>query len=97
MSKMEKLEIDEWFAIREAEALRIDPQTAELHVEWGGTLDPYGVLGLPEGEDQIQPNYFARNPNSKIWVCFCDLPTETIEALRARIEAGDFESDEWLF
>jgi hypothetical protein len=83
-------------SLEEAEALRIDPQTAELHWGWGETLDPYGVLGVPEEFRQIQRVYFARNPESEIWVCFDDLPKATDEALWKRIKAGDFE-DDWLF
>jgi hypothetical protein len=95
MSKIEKPEIAEWLAIREAEALRIDPQTAELHWQWGQILDPYGVQGVPEGGDCVGRIYFARNPGSKIWVSFYDLPQETNEALWNRIKAdAGFASDD---
>jgi hypothetical protein len=40
----EKAEIEQWLAIRKKEALKIDPETAEVGWWYAQTLDPYGVL-----------------------------------------------------
>jgi hypothetical protein len=80
----EKIEIEKWLAIRKEEALRIDPETAEVEWRYAQTLDPYGVFDeweLPEEFDQMGREYFARAPGSDIWVAFRDLPVETREKL----------------
>jgi hypothetical protein len=78
-------DLEEWLAIRKAEGLKIDPDTAEVDWEYGQTLDPYGVYpDLPEEFQQIGREYFARSPGSNIWVCFDDLPKRTRDALWAR-------------
>jgi hypothetical protein len=41
-----------WLAIRKAEALKIDPDTAEVDWEYGQTLDRYGVY--PELPDEYE-------------------------------------------
>ena len=38
----------QWRAPRKEAGLKIDPKTAEVSWRYGQTLDPYGVLGLPE-------------------------------------------------
>ena len=46
------------------------------------TLDPYGVQPeLPLEYQQIGREYFARTPDSNIWVWFGDLPDETVGRL----------------
>ncbi len=83
--RSKQAEIEEWLAIRKAEALKIDPDTAEVHWEYGQTLDPYGVYPeLPDEFQQIGREYFARVPGSQIWVSFGDLPEETRDRLWAR-------------
>jgi hypothetical protein len=78
-------EIEEWLAIREAEALKIDPDTAEVDWTYAQTLDPYGVYPeLPEEFQQIGREYFARVPGSDVWVEFGDLPEGARERLWAR-------------
>jgi hypothetical protein len=77
-----KEEIKDWLAVRKAEALKIDPVTAEVDWHYGLTLDPYGVHPeLPEECRQIGREYFARRPGGDVWVSFCDLPDKTRDAL----------------
>jgi hypothetical protein len=77
-------QIDEWLATRKEAGLHIDPETAAVEWEYGQVLDPYGVRNLPKEADQIGRIYFARSPESDIWVCFYDLPEATRDALRER-------------
>jgi hypothetical protein len=80
----EREEIERWLAIRKEEALKIDPETAEVDWSYEQTLDPYGVRDeweLPEEFDQVGRAYFARAPGNDIWVEFGDLPQETREKL----------------
>jgi hypothetical protein len=84
---VEKAEIERWLAVREEEALKIDPETAEVDWSYGQTLDPYGVCDeweLPEEFHQVGREYFARAPGSDIWVKFGDLPKETRDELWKR-------------
>ncbi len=70
---------EEWLAIRKEEGTKIDPTAAEVF--WSPTyvLDPYGVYpDLPEDCRCIGRTYFARRPDSEIWVAFEDLPHETL-------------------
>jgi hypothetical protein len=72
----------EWLAIRREAGRQIDPDIAEVHWEYGQVLDPYGIdAELPEECQQIGRNYFARSPQSDVWVSFHDLPTGTRDAL----------------
>ena len=76
--RSKQTDIEKWLAIRKAEALKIDPDTAEVGWEYGQTLDPYGVCpDLPEEYQQVGREYFARAPGSEVWVHFGDLPKET--------------------
>jgi hypothetical protein len=80
----EKAEIEEWLAIRKEEALRIDPDTAEVEWRYADTLDPYGVSDeweLPEEFQCVGREYFACAPESEIWVWFGDLPKDAREKL----------------
>lgn len=94
-AQMEKPEVKEWLAMRKEAGTQIDPETAEVEGWYAQTLDPYGVCPcVPEELGQVGREYFARSPESDIWVEFSDLPEATVERLRKRIEAGDFnESD----
>jgi hypothetical protein len=86
MSK--KLNVEEWLAIRKEEALKIDPEIAEVTWHYAQTLDPYGVYpDLPEECQCIGREYFARLPGSDIWVHFGDLPDEIHDALWQRHES----------
>ena len=51
------------------------------------TLDPYGVCpDLPAECQQVGREYFARAPESDVWVWFGDLPPEVSRALWVRFE-----------
>jgi hypothetical protein len=81
----EKLNVEQWLATRRQAGLEIDPATAEVDWWYGQTLDPYGIYpDLPEEYQQVGREYFARAPESEIWVNFGDLPEETREALWER-------------
>jgi hypothetical protein len=72
----------EWLAIRSEAGRQIDPDIAEVDWQYGHVLDPYGIdAELPEECQQIGRNYFARSPQSDVWVSFHDLPTPTRHAL----------------
>lgn len=61
--------LKEWLAIRKEAGLKIDPETAEVDWCYALTLDPYGVYPeLPEDCRQVGREYFARSPESDIWV-----------------------------
>jgi hypothetical protein len=95
----EKAEIARWLAIRKEEALKIDPETAEVDWWYEQVLDPYGVCDeweLPEEFDCVGRAYFARAPGSDIWVWFGDLPKQTVERLRQRGKSA-FVDDDWPF
>ena len=88
--RSKQTELEKWLAIRKAEALNIDPDTAEVDWEYGQTLDPYGVCpDLPDEYQQVGRQYFARRPGSDIWVSFYDIPKKTCEALHERIELAE--------
>jgi hypothetical protein len=76
-------EREHWLEIRKKEALRIDPETAEVTWWYAQVLDPYGVLDQWELRESncIGRAYFARAPGGEIWVEFGDLPKETREKL----------------
>jgi len=78
----------EWLAVRKEQALKIDPETAEVFWNHGQVLDPYGLYHLTDEEECIGRNYFARSPGSDVWVSFHDLPKAVCDRLRARIEAA---------
>jgi hypothetical protein len=87
----------QWLATRKEAAVKIDPETAEVFWEYGSVRDPYGLYDLTDEEDNIGRNYFARSPESEVWVEFRDLPAPTRDRLRARIAAGDAPADDgWL-
>jgi hypothetical protein len=73
---------ERWLATRKEAGLKIDPETAEVDWIYVQTLDPYGVYpDLPAECQQVGRAYFARSPDSDIWVEFGDLPKATAEAL----------------
>jgi hypothetical protein len=74
--------VAQWLAVRKAAAADIDPATAEVTWVYAQTLDPYGVDPELPGEcQQVGREYFARVPDSDIWVHFGDLPEDTRTAL----------------
>jgi hypothetical protein len=77
-----RIAVDQWLAIRKEAGLTIDPDTAVVTWWYAQTLDPYGVdPDLPEECRQVGREYFARSPESDIWVWFGDLP----EAIETRL------------
>jgi hypothetical protein len=93
-------DVKAWLAIRKQAALRIDPRTAEVMWVYGETLDPYGVYDLLPEEQQVGRIWFARSPDSDVWVAFRDLPKTTRDELWRKIESGQldsFDSMDWLF
>ena len=80
-----EMTVEQWLANRKEAGLKIDPETAEVCWDYADTIDPYGVdRDLPEELQQIGREYFARSPNSDVWVSFRDLPKATRDALWAK-------------
>jgi hypothetical protein len=71
--------------IRKKAALVIEPETAEVHWEYGVILDPYGEKKLSEESRQIARLYFARAPDSDISVSFHDLPDAVTRSLQQKV------------
>ncbi len=88
MSKItERPSLEELNAIRKEAGLSINPDTAKLHWKHGQLFDPYGdLVDRPDECDCISRLYFARSPDSGIWVEFGDLPKRTRDALRERMD-----------
>jgi len=68
-------------ALRKAAGLHIDPETAIVNWEYRYTCDPYGDHPDLPTYQQIGREYFARSPESNVWVLFEDLPDATHDAL----------------
>jgi SepF-like predicted cell division protein (DUF552 family) len=82
MDSKRREEIEAFLAEAKAEALRIDPETADVTFWWADWDDPYRIYNRPEEFwCCINREYFARNPGSDIWVWWSDLPEETQEKL----------------
>jgi hypothetical protein len=82
-----KTEYDRRMEERRAAGLLIDPSTAEINWTYALTLDPYGDgLPLHPEEEQSGREYFARAPDSDIWVWVGDLPDATQDAIWKRFE-----------
>ena len=94
------LSVDQWLNLRKEAALKIDPETAEVSWTFGCVLDPYGVEPeLPEEQQCIGRLYFARSPDSDIWVSFYDLPKEVLEELWGMLDsklAASEDNLDWL-
>ena len=81
------LSVEEWLAVRRAEAKFIEPATAELFWNWGDIVDPYGTdTDFPEEHKCLDRLYFARRPGRDIWVCFFDLPNDVRDELWQRLK-----------
>ena len=90
-AQMNEPAAQEWLAIRKKAGLKIDPETAEVLWWYAQTSDPYGVCStIPDEFDQVGREYFARSPESDVWVSFDDLPKEVVGRIRQRIAAGDY-------
>ena len=75
--------VQECLAICKEAGLRIDPETAEVCWDYAQVVDPYGIHNLSDEDEHycIGRAYFARSPNSDVWVEFGDLPDATRDAL----------------
>ena len=93
---MPKIDVEQFLAERKAEGLKIDPRTAEATWYYGYIVDPYGVCGdLPPEAMCVGRLYFARVPESDIWVSFYDLPQETRDAIWKRQDAFTDDLPYW--
>ncbi|QDM25230.1 hypothetical protein FNL55_03080 [Tardiphaga sp. vice352] len=93
-AQMNKPELKAWLTTRKEAGLNIDPQTAEVHWCYAQTLDPYGVCPqIPDELWQVGREYFARAPESDVWVEFGDLPDTTRTALWGKGDAVDSLDD----
>ena len=89
-----EMTIEEFLAIRKEAGLKIDPETAEVDWSWAYVVDPYGIYSdLSDEERCIGRAYFARSPDSDVWVEFGDLPEATRDALWQKLENGGFPDD----
>ena len=87
----ERMPVDQWLAIRTEAALKFDPMTAEVFFHWGLVIDPYGIFSdLTDEERQVGRVYFARSPESDVWVSFYDLPDEIRDELWRKARAGAY-------
>jgi hypothetical protein len=94
----DQMTVEQWLAVRKEAGLYIDPATAEVDWKYAQTLDPYGVdPDLPHEYKQIGREYFARSPESDVWVWFGDLPEATLNALWASISRFPRRYEEALF
>jgi hypothetical protein len=85
---MNDAEIEQFYARMKAEGLKIDPATAEVCWSSEYELDPYRIHpDLPEEFRCVGRTWFARNPDSEIWVDCGDIPEATREALERREES----------
>jgi hypothetical protein len=95
--RAQEMTIEEWLAIRKEAGLKIDPQTAKITWHWAQVLDPYGVLELAKEDHCVGRSYFARSPESDVWVSFYDLPKAAVTALWKKVETTDDWDDDWPF
>ena len=79
-----ELTTEEWRAIRKEAGLRIDPATAKVTWWFAQVVDPYGIYPYYPEADCVGREYFARSPESDVWVNFGDLPEATVAALWKR-------------
>ncbi|HQR23750.1 MAG TPA: hypothetical protein PK163_03125 [Steroidobacteraceae bacterium] len=87
------LTVEQWLQIRKEEGLRIDAETAEVTWIYARVLDPYRLgLEIPEDCQCAGRQWFARAPDSDIWVSFHELPEETVAKILARPEPGRDDS-----
>jgi hypothetical protein len=84
-------EQEEWLAARKRDALNIDPETAEVTWCYADSMDPYGVDPLPEEYQSVGRVWYARSPNTDIWVAFFDLPDRTFKRLEDRMASGGLQ------
>src|SRR6516165_295370 len=68
-------------ALLQAAGREINPETAEVEWCYGEISDPYGVHDVPKEYQCSCRNYFARAPDTNLWIEFDDLPEATQDAL----------------
>jgi len=85
---------EEWLAIRKEAGLRIDPATAKVVCLYAQLVDPYGIYPHDPEANCVVRQYFARAPESDVWVNFVDLPEATVDALRERRNVDEDVFDE---
>jgi hypothetical protein len=86
--------VEQWLQVRKEAGLKIDAATAVVIMDYRCHLDPYGVYqDIPEEYRNTGKEYFARSPESDIWVAFYHLPDETLEKLWKRLADTDFDPD----
>jgi len=79
---MTEEELESFYLIRREAGLKLDPAAAEVEWWYIQMADPYRVEpDLPEEYQQIGRGYFARSPETDVWIWFCDLPEATRNAL----------------
>jgi len=76
--------IEQVLETRRSEGKRIDPETAEVASWYIHQHDPYRLHQHDYFNWNPCRGYFARQPGSKVWVAFGDLPPATIKALEER-------------
>lgn len=89
MTTVENKEQAEWLAIRKEAGLRIDPATAHVTWRFAQVVDPYGIYPYDPEADCVGREYFARSPESDVWVNFGDLPEAAVAALWKRRNVDD--------
>lgn len=96
MTDSEKQDVKAWLNARKEEGKLLDPETCELHWDYGYDCDPYGT-GYVDGDpdhpiadwpemQQIGRQYWARRPNSGVWVNDQDWPAAISKVIWNRIE-----------
>ena len=87
-----------FLSVRREAGQKIDPATAEVDWTYAQIMDPYGIdPDLPEEHFCVGRVYFARSPESDIWVWFGDLPDATWDALWQRKHEHEHDDLSFLF
>lgn len=80
----------EWRELLKLAGRQIDPAKAEVIWWWADLADPYGIGEAPA--ECIGRIYFARNPDSNVWIEFNDLPDAIRIALENKTPLGIADS-----
>src|SRR3954454_646454 len=79
---MNEHETAEFLDVRRKAAEHIDSETAEVSWTYALIVDPYGIdPNVPEELHVVGRAYFARSPDSDIWVSFDDLQNAVAKEL----------------
>lgn len=80
---------EQWLQSRKAEALKIDPDTAEVSWIYGDKNDPYCLCRIRADDHQhvidLGAIWFAKSPDSDVWVWNRNLPAEVFDKIGQRI------------